>query len=194
MRLTVRDEQIAVLEELASERFVRKIAAELNANYADDPVKLPSGESMTVSALPPDKLDSLIKVGIGKAKRYEMKAESAIAGFVFVMFDVSPNFDQHRLSQVLLNDEETAPDQRMTELLGVLSDDNWESIRKDYDPLAWEPEPEPEAESEESVEQPEPAANGATDVEKTPRPEPAKQPGPELDPNMQATILVDFKN
>ncbi len=194
MRLTVRDEQIAVLEELAFERFVRKIAAELNANYADDAVKLPSGESMTVSALPPDKLESLIKVGIGKAKRYEMKAESAIAGFVFVMFDVSPNFDRHRLSQVLLNDEDTAPDQRMTELLGVLSDDNWESIRKDYDPVAWEPEPEPDADREEPNESEAPAANDAIDVAKTARPELAKQPGHETDPNMQDTILVDRKS
>lgn len=194
MRLTVRDEQIAVLEELAFERFVRKIAAELNANYADDAVKLPSGESMTVSALPPDKLESLIKVGIGKAKRYEMKAESAIAGFVFVMFDVSPNFDRHRLSQVLLNDEDTAPDQRMTELLGVLSDDNWESIRKDYDPVAWEPEPEPDADREEPNESEATAANDAIDVAKTARPEPAKQPGHDTDPNMQDTILVDRKS
>lgn len=194
MRLTVRDEQIAVLEELAFERFVRKIASELNSNYAEDPVRLPSGETMTVSALPPDKLESLIKVGIGKAKRYEMKAESAIAAFVFVMFDVSPNFDRHRLSQVLLNDEDTVPDQRMTELLGVLSDDNWESIRKDYDPLAWEPEPEPEAISEKSVEQNEPSAKGAIDLEKTARPEPAKQPGHETDPNMQDTIFVDRKS
>ncbi len=194
MRLTVKAEQIAILETLAQERFVAKIASELVRNYSSATVSLPSGETMTVAELPEDKLHALIKVGIEKAKRYEMRAESAIAGFVLVMFDVSPSFDRHRLSQVLLNDEDTVPDQRMNELLGVLSDDNWDSIRKEYDPLAWEPEPEAGAEAAEAkaTTEPEPTFQSTIGSRKTVRPNPAPAPRLETDPNMQATI-VDHK-
>jgi len=71
-----------------------------------------------------------------------------------------------RLCQVLLNDEEVEPDRRLDEMLDVLTEKNWESIRADYDPTAWEfaettgePEPEPPAGDQPAAEQRRPTSD-----------------------------------
>ena len=139
MRLSVRAEQKSVIESVAQENFVRRIAAHLREDYAASAVTLPGGEKTTVGQMPDETLYDLIRTGIARARGYGMTFESSISAFTAVMFEVSPNFDTHRLSQVLLNDEEVEPNKRLDELLGVLTEKNWESIRADYDPNAWKP-------------------------------------------------------
>lgn len=141
MRLTIRDEQIAVVEAVAEENFVNRLAAHLLAEYPGAEVTLPDGEKFSLAALPAETLYELVRVGIARARRYGMTFESAISAFAAVMFEISPNFDTHRLCQVLFNDEEVEPNGRLDEVLDVLTEKNWESIRADYDPQAWKPEP-----------------------------------------------------
>jgi len=140
MRLSIRAEQMSVIEAVAQENFVRRIAVHLLAEYPKAVVNLPDDEKSTVDELPEETLHDLIRVGIERARGHQLTHESAIAAFVAVMFEVAPNFDTHRLSQVLLNDEEIEPNARLDELLNVLNEKNWESIREDYDPKAWKPE------------------------------------------------------
>lgn len=142
MRLSIRAEQMTVIEAVAQENFVRRIAAHLLAEYPKAVVSLPDDEKSTVDELPEETLHDLIRVGIERARGHELTFESAIAAFVAVMFEVAPNFDTHRLSQVLLNDEEIEPNARLDELLNVLNEKNWEAIREDYDPKAWNAEQE----------------------------------------------------
>jgi hypothetical protein len=146
MRLSIRSEQMSVIETVAQENFVRRLAGHLRENYAAAVVTLPSGRQTTTTELPEEKLYSLIRAGIARARGHEIGLESATAGFVAVMFEIAPNFDTHRLSQVLLNDEEIEPNSRLDELLKVLTEKNWESIRADYDPAAWEAAANDEAE------------------------------------------------
>lgn len=148
MRLSIRPEQLMIVETFAQENFVRRIAAHLRSEYSQATVTLPTDEEFTVSVLPEERLYDLVRTGIVRARLYAMKLESSIAAFIALMFEVSPNFDEHRLCQVLLNDEQVAPDARIDELLNILTEKNWESIRVDYDPQAWmlpEEEPEPPA-------------------------------------------------
>ena len=149
MRLSIRPEQMLVVETVAQENFVRRIAAHLLEEYPKAVVTLPDNEKFTVDELPEETLYDLVRTGIARARRHEMTFESSISAFTAVMFEVSPNFDRHRLSQVLLNDEEVEPNNRLDELLNVLTEKNWESIREDYDPNAWKPETETEDENEE---------------------------------------------
>lgn len=142
MRLSIRAEQMSVIEAVAEEKFVRRIAAHLLEEYPTAIVILPGDEKFTVAELPEETLHDLIRVGIERARRHKMTFESSIAAFTAVMFEVAPNFDTHRLCQVLLDDEETEPNTRLDELLNVLTEKNWESIRADYDPNAWKPEQE----------------------------------------------------
>lgn len=142
-----------VIESVAQENFVRRIAAHLRAEYPQATVTLPTDEEFTVDALPDERLHDLVRTGIARARRYGMTFESSIAAFVAVMFEIAPNFDEHRLCQVLLGDEQTAPDARLDELLDVLTEKNWESIRADYNPQAWTM-PEEIAETKETEEPP----------------------------------------
>lgn len=139
---------MSVVETVAQESFVRRIAAHLLDEYPEAAVTLPGDEKFTVAELPAETLHELIRTGIARARRYEMTFESSISAFTAVMFEVSPNFDTHRLCQVLLNDGEVAPNERLDELLDVLTEKNWESIRADYDPQAWKPENETEETAE----------------------------------------------
>ena len=66
-----------------------------------------------------------------------MRHQSSIAAFVTLMFDVAPNFDHHRLCEVLLGDEEKPADDRIGDVLTVLNEKNWDAIRLTYDPQAW---------------------------------------------------------
>lgn len=142
MRLSIRAEQIAVVEAVAEENFARRLAAHLTEEYPNAAVTLPDEEKSTVAELPAETLHELVRVAIARARGYGMTFESAISAFTAVMFEISPNFDTHRLCQVLFNDEEVEPNRRIDEVLDVLTEKNWESIRADYDPQAWRPEAE----------------------------------------------------
>lgn len=137
MRLAIRSEQMLVIEAVAEENFVRRIADHLLEQYPKAMVRLPDDKNSTVEELDEETLHSLVRTGIARARSYQLSFESSIAAFTAVMFEVAPNFDTHRLSQVLLNDDEVEPNDRLDELLNVLTEKNWESIREDYDPQAW---------------------------------------------------------
>jgi len=131
---------------------VRRIAAHLRADYSQATVTLPTDEEYTVGEMSDEKLYQLVRVGIERARGYGMTFESSLAAFTAVMFEIAPNFDEHRLSQVLLHDEQVAPDARLDELLEVLTEKNWEAIRADYDPQAWnQPEKSTESTTEEET-------------------------------------------
>jgi hypothetical protein len=137
MRLSIRAEQMSVIQAVAEENFVRRIADHLLTQYPKAEVRLPDDKKSAVDELEEETLHSLVRTGIARARGYGLSFESSIAAFTAVMFEVAPNFDTHRLSQVLLNDEEVDPNHRLDELLNVLTEKNWESIRADYDPQAW---------------------------------------------------------
>jgi hypothetical protein len=188
MRLKVRAEQIAVMESYAQEDFVRRIAGRLLADFPKSSVLLPTDERFTVDELPEEKLFDLVRRGIERARSHTIALESSIAAFVIIMFDVSPSFDRHRLSQVLLNDEEFEPDRRIRELVGALSDENWESIRKDYDPDGWMPEARPEERNDALPDEP-PAESAPPASANVPAPA-----GAPADASMQETVSIRFED
>ena len=154
MRLTVRREQMDVMQAVAEANFERQLARHLRESYADSIVKLPDGGEFPVSDLLEDTLGNLIRAGISKARLYEMTLQSSISSFVALMFAVAPNFDESRLCGVLLGDEEKAPDARIEDVLTVLTEKNWESVRNDYDPTAWVETAEEPKETAADAEQP----------------------------------------
>ena len=148
--MMIRAEQMNVFEDAAEEKFVRRLAAHLIENYGASVVRLPDSES-TVNELPEDVLHSLIKNSIELARKYKMDFESSISAFTAIRFEVSPNFDKHRLSQVMLKDEHIEPNARLDELLEVLTEKNWETIRGEYDANAWQEKPENEIDETENA-------------------------------------------
>lgn len=136
-RLSVRSEQMEVMQAVAAANFERKLSASIRREHSDAIIRTPDGAESKVGDLKDEKLADLVHSGVIKAKNYQLSYESSIAGFVALMFEVAPSFDRHRLCEVLLGDEEKTPDARIEELLHVLTEKNWEAIRRDYDPQAW---------------------------------------------------------
>ena len=69
MRLSIRAEQKVVIEAVAQENFVRRIAAHLLEQYSKAVVNLPSDEKFAVDELPEETLHDLVRVGIERAQR-----------------------------------------------------------------------------------------------------------------------------
>lgn len=135
--MLIRAEQMTVFETTAEDNFVRRIAKHLIESYAKAIVRLPENVQSPVDELPKEKLYSLVEVSIERARRYDLSYESSIAAFTALMFEVAPNFDSHRLIKMLLNDQSIEPEKRLDELLKVLNEKNWETIRSEYDETAW---------------------------------------------------------
>lgn len=190
----IRAEQMAVFESTAEEKFERRLAAHLLESYGAAIAHLPDSES-TVAELPAETLHSLVKNSIRLARKYELTYESSISAFSAIRFEVSPNFDKHRLSQMMLNDEHIEPNERLNELLKILTEKNWETIRAEYDVYAWQAEAEKtvEAENVEDTEKPVEAKNiefadTVINVENAEKPRKADEsPVPDFDLTMMNT-------
>ncbi len=161
--MLIRSEQMDVFEKAAEEGFVRRLCAHLRERYAEALVRLPDQETI-VRELPDETLDLLVRRSIERARKNDLTYESSISAFTALMFEVAPNFDTHQLSKMLLTDEEIEPNARLNELLKVLTEKNWESIRGNYDVNAWQINAE-NAENTEKTETPENSA-GIEKVEK----------------------------
>ena len=139
------------LQSGAADEFVAKLCDHLREDYSDSIVRLPDEES-TVADLPDAKLDELVRVGIGRARHHGLTFESSISAFTAVMFETAPNFDKHNLTKLCLEDKDVKPNDRLDEILNVLTDKHWDKIRESYDVNAWAPVEElPEEAGEEEA-------------------------------------------
>ena len=110
----------------------------------------PEELKMTVGQLSDETLDSLVRVGIKRARALEFTYESSISAFTALMFEVAPNFDSHELVQPFITNEKVKPNERLNPMLDQLSEKDWETVRKAYDANAWQPKAEEEKPEEES--------------------------------------------
>ena len=135
--MLISSEQMTTFQQSAEDNFVRRIAEHLREEYPKTIVILPDDKS-AVDELSEERLHSLVRCGIERARIYGLSFESSIAAFCAVMFEVAPNFDAHQLSQLFMQDEDIEPNARIDELLEHLTDKNWETIRSTYDAGAWQ--------------------------------------------------------
>lgn len=135
--LTIRSEQFAVFQPVAEHSFARRVAAHLRAQHGAIAVQLPDGV-VTLAQLPNEKILSMVKSGIERARRYGLQWESSITAFVVVMFVAAPNFDEHPLIQRILRDDKLSPDLRIDHLWQHTSEQNWQAIKQRYDANAWQ--------------------------------------------------------
>ncbi|MEO8649390.1 MAG: hypothetical protein ABI539_09515 [Acidobacteriota bacterium] len=85
-------------------------------------------------------LNEMLKVGIARAKSHGLTAAEDIAGFVAIMFEVAPRFDEVAEIRAVLEDERFPPDLRFEQLFQRLSDEPWIEAGKKYDDTFWFPE------------------------------------------------------
>ncbi len=155
--MIIRSRQMEVFESAAEEDFVRRLTEHLLENYAESAVRLPDQESAVIE-LPKETLDLLVRRSIERARHYDLSFESSISAFSAIMFEVAPNFDDHSVSKLCLNDENIESNERLNELLKLLTDKQWEKIRADYDVNSWTAN-EATIEESENIEVPEGTAS-----------------------------------
>lgn len=179
------------LQSAAEEDFVRRLCAHLRENYSQAVVRLPE-EELPVEELPEDDFRALVRRSIERARSYGMTFESSISAFTAIRFEVAPNFDRHSISKLCLKDEDIEPNERLNEILRLLSEDHWEKFRNEYDPQDWEEDDE----EEEREETEKPVGGKAQDLAETminpeavKKPEAAQKPEATEQPDFSETVM-----
>jgi hypothetical protein len=134
--LKIRADQFEAFKPVAEAAFVRRIAEHLRNHHSDAVVQFPN-EVILIKQISEERLRSMAKDGIARARSYGIDWESAVTAFVALMFIVAPNFDKHPLIQRVLKDERVAANLRIDQLWERTTEENWEAVRKNYDPAAW---------------------------------------------------------
>ena len=128
----IRNSQLNRMQESVDDRFVHrtvervKEAHTLDAEGLDDAV-----------------LRERVRIGIARARLHRFTWESSITGFVYLMFTVSPDFDERPAFRKILEDESiTDENKRMESLFERVPEQEWEEARFQGDHTAWrEPAP-----------------------------------------------------
>jgi hypothetical protein len=134
--LMIRAKQLDVFQPVAESAFARCVVAHLRDQHADAVVQLPNEVSL-IKQISDQRLRRMVEAGIARARKYGMEWESTITAFVVLMVMVAPNFDQHPLIERILRDERVSANSRVDQLWERTSEENWEVVRKNYDPTAW---------------------------------------------------------
>ena len=82
----------------------------------------------------------MIATGIVKARRYGLERPEQLIGFVSIMFEIAPNFDEQPDIRAALTDPERAPTERYERLFSDPFAAAWEEADANYDDDAWFPE------------------------------------------------------
>lgn len=116
MSLIIRDEQVAVFEEVLRNDFIEKLAAELRANYAED-----------VEPYTDEELHDAISKGIDRAEDYDLEGDADVGAFVKLMFTTGWFFDRYPLFQEILTNELNLPEEKMPFIFEGATDEDWEA-------------------------------------------------------------------
>lgn len=134
--LKIRTEQMQAFQTVADAAFIKKLVTHLREKHGDAGVQLPSG-TFLVFELPAETLEAMARTGLERARQYGFVSEADLAGFVVVMLETAPNFDDHPLLKRGLKDERVKLEERLAALLQNATEANWGVVKEDYDPGAW---------------------------------------------------------
>ena len=82
-------------------------------------------------------LQSRVKYALIKGRGYKLMTVSDLAGYTALMFELSPNFDQHPSFKRILQDNAIPPEAKMRRLSQVITDREWDEAIKLYDRNFW---------------------------------------------------------
>ena len=134
--LKIRAEQMPAFQALADAAFIKKMILHLREKHGDTGVQLPTG-TLLVFELSEETLEAMARAGLERARRYGFVSEADLVGFVAVMLETAPNFDDHPLLQRGLKDERVKLEERLDSLLQHATEANWGVVKEEYDPSAW---------------------------------------------------------
>jgi hypothetical protein len=94
-----------------------------------------------IRGIPPHLVREQIRVAIARARKYGLTKDEQVMGFVSVMFEIAPNFDEEPVLQRILTNTRLSPSERWEALFADTPELNaaWERAAhpKFYDANAW---------------------------------------------------------
>jgi hypothetical protein len=124
--LVIRDEQLrSFIERGEDDLLVLVCEAVISANPE------------RVSAIRPERMVSMVKLGIDKARAAGIDLAEDIAAFVALMFEISPGFDQQSSIAAVLADTNFPVGERLSQLAERVPDEAWDEAVAGYDEHFW---------------------------------------------------------
>jgi hypothetical protein len=87
-----------------------------------------------------DSLRGMVASGLTRARGHGLRRPEDLTAFVSIMFEISPNFDEHPAIRKVLCNQKIPIDARMNALFKKVPPKAWEEADLRYDPKAWFPE------------------------------------------------------
>ena len=134
--LTILPQQMEAFSVLAQELLAQNVGDYLRKEYSETIVQLPS-RRLPVSEIADDDLKRMVRTALARAASYGLSHESSLAGFVAIMFDAAPNFDQHPDLRPTLIDEAIPADDRVRRVLEQFTEAVWHDVKTNYDIAVW---------------------------------------------------------
>lgn len=132
--LTIRKEQMNVFEDERERDFVDRVMQFLKERH-----------TAVVEDLSDDVLRQRVQVALERGRNHGLTWESSLVGFVALMFEVAPNFDQHPAFKRALSMPIEDENERIRAIYKSVSDAQWHEAQEYYDPSAWSRNKQPEA-------------------------------------------------
>jgi hypothetical protein len=90
-----------------------------------------------VSGISPDRLRSMAKLGIERARAEGFNKAEDIAAFVALMFEISPSFYTQPAIAAVLADANYSPGERLIQLPERIPEEAWAEAESGYDAGLW---------------------------------------------------------
>jgi uncharacterized protein YutE (UPF0331/DUF86 family) len=127
--LVIRQEQFEKVIKHSEEDFVNYLFGYVRSNHAEAVEKRDDAS-----------LRKMIRGGIKRAESHQIEKVEDTCQFIAKMVEVAPNFDEQSAIKAVLDDETLVPDKRLEKLESpVISQENWEEAKNNYDEKAWFP-------------------------------------------------------
>lgn len=127
--LIIREEQI--------QHFIAKDDSELVKLIAEI---IRTANNERVADYSDETLESMVQIGIERARTHHFDRAEDIAAFVGVMFETSPTFDEKEEIKVILDDTNSSVEERFEQLWEVIPDETWKELENKYDAEVWFPD------------------------------------------------------
>lgn len=125
------------LLELSAEQLIACGDAIENDLYQIIQWHLRGHHSRAVQYIPAPTLEARIGVAVEKARRYGLMTVPDIAGYAALMFELSPNFDEHPSFKKVLEDWRIPPEVKLKKLSQNITQEDWRQALELYDREFW---------------------------------------------------------
>jgi len=125
---------------ITREQKVAMLAADKNLLFQAIKQRVVRDYQAIVKGIPDDMLAGMINHGIEKAKSFGLTHPFDIAGFVYIMFEVGPEFYRHPKILPILSSITIPPERKMDTMIEQTQPMVWQQCMEVLDRQTWFPE------------------------------------------------------